>query len=128
MSPAGRPPAGPAGDREDDQPLDLRVDHKKVTLRRDLEDENQNLILRSPSPQARHDPSSPIRKDVEETHRLSERNPSPDIQGKTRALNSYPVLFPPQPLHHLMLESMYRDKVPRLPIPYPCLLYTSRCV
>ncbi|KAL1115816.1 hypothetical protein AAG570_006106 [Ranatra chinensis] len=48
MSPAGRPP--PPQDRQEDQPLDLRLDHKKVTVRRDLEDENRNLIMRSVSP------------------------------------------------------------------------------
>ncbi|XP_024216926.1 MDS1 and EVI1 complex locus protein EVI1-A [Halyomorpha halys] len=45
MSPAGRPP--PQGG-EEDQPLDLRLDHKK-TVRR--EDENRNLIQGSPSPE-----------------------------------------------------------------------------
>ncbi|KAJ3647244.1 hypothetical protein Zmor_024773 [Zophobas morio] len=41
---------------------------------------------------------------------------SPQIPG-------YPgMLFPPQPIHPMMLEAMYRaqgEKVPRLPIPYP---------
>lgn len=121
MSPAGRPPAGPA-DREDEQPLDLRVEHKKITLRRDLEDENQNLIIRSPSPHDA-DPPSPLRKDLEGLHRMNERNTSPDLHSKARALNSYPVLFPHQPLHPIMLEMYSRgasgDKVPRLPISYP---------
>ncbi|XP_054268607.1 histone-lysine N-methyltransferase PRDM16-like [Macrosteles quadrilineatus] len=117
MSPAGRPPPGPAGDRDDDQPLDLRVDHKKLTLRRDMEDENQNLILRTPSP-IENGPMSPSEKDAELQLRVRDRNPSPEVHSP-RALNSYPVLFPPQPIHPMMLE-MYRgvDKVPRLPIPY----------
>ncbi|XP_046672907.1 histone-lysine N-methyltransferase PRDM16-like [Homalodisca vitripennis] len=118
MSPAGRPPPGPAGDRDDDQPLDLRVEHKKLTLRRDLEDENQNLILRTPSPME-NGPSSPVRKETEHHHQIQDRNPSPEVHSP-RTLNSYPVLFPPQPIHPMMLE-MYRgavDKVPRLPIPY----------
>jgi len=119
MSPAGRPPPGPAGDRDDDQPLDLRVDHKKLTLRRDLEDENQNLILRSPSP-VENVPPSPVGKEDERLDQTHERNPSPEVHSP-QGLNSYPVLFPPQPLHPMMLE-MYRgagvEKVPRLPIPY----------
>lgn len=116
MSPAGKPPTGPAGDREDDQPLDLRVEHKKSTLRRDLEDENQNLIIRSPSPPVLT-PSPRSKKEQEVQQRAEERNASPEVHQKARNLNSYPMIFP----HPIMLEAMYRnqDKVPRLPIPYP---------
>lgn len=119
MSPAGRPPPGPTGDRDDDQPLDLRVEHKKFTLRRDLEDENQNLILRTPSP-IENGSHSPIGKDVD-NHRLQihERNPSPEVHSP-RQMNSFPVLFPPQPIPPMMLE-MYRNQgvPPRIHMPYP---------
>ncbi|XP_075210810.1 uncharacterized protein LOC142318149 [Lycorma delicatula] len=115
MSPAGRPPPGPTGEREDDQPLDLRVDHKKSTLRRDMEDENQNLIVRSPSPPDLA-PSPRAGKDVEVQQRTEDRNASPEVHQKPRGLNSYPVIFP----HQIIMGAMYRsDKVPRLPIPYP---------
>lgn len=108
MSPAGRPPPGPAGEKEDDQPLDLRVDHKKLTRRRDLEDENQNLILRTPSPI--HDGSvSPGRKHAENQNQLQDRNPSPEVHSP-RA--NYPVIFPPP--HQIMMEICGR-----IPIPYP---------
>ncbi|XP_073990998.1 uncharacterized protein [Rhodnius prolixus] len=88
MSPAGRPPA----DREDDQPLDLRVDHKKITIRRDLEDENRNLIIRSPD--------------------RDKETPSPPHDREKISPPAYPVLFPHQQIPTFMLEAMYRDKVP----------------
>ncbi|XP_063229095.1 MDS1 and EVI1 complex locus protein EVI1-A-like [Bacillus rossius redtenbacheri] len=59
MSPAGRPHDG--DDDDDPQPLDLRVEHKKLSLvviRRRLEDENRNLILRSPSPRKDEAPAA----------------------------------------------------------------------
>lgn len=114
MSPAGRPPPGPTGDRDDDQPLDLRVEHKKYTRRGNLEDENQNLILSTPSP-VDNGPNSPSLNEVE--HQRSqgqERNPSPEVHSP-RTMN-YPVLFPPQQMPPMMLE-MYRTGVgPRLPM------------
>lgn len=107
MSPAGRPPPGPQDG--DDQPLDLRVEHKKLSLmiiRRQVEDENRNLI--SPAVSVSSDKDDVI---VDEPKTFS-----PQIPG-------YPgMLFPPQPIHPMMLEAMYRaqgDKVPRLPLPYP---------
>ncbi|XP_039285748.1 MDS1 and EVI1 complex locus protein EVI1-A-like [Nilaparvata lugens] len=96
MSPAGHPP--PEEDQPRDQPLDLRVDRK----RRDIEDENQNLILRSPSPEKRSSDEG------------GDAPMSPDLH-KRSALNNYPVIFP----HPIVLEAMYRggDKVvPRLPM------------
>jgi len=102
MSPAARP-SPMEEEKEDDQPLDLRLDHKKMSMRRDLEDENQNLIIQgSPSPE----PRSP--KDEEPL--------SPDSK---RRMGSYPVIFPHRPIHPMMLEAMYRDKVQALPVPYP---------
>jgi uncharacterized C2H2 Zn-finger protein len=116
MSPAGRPPPGPQDG--DDQPLDLRVEHKKLSLmiiRRQVEDENRNLISPAVSVNSDKDDvivderSSPNNHTVPKTF-------SPQIPG-------YPgMLFPPQPIHPMMLEAMYRaqgDKVPRLPLPYP---------
>ena len=91
MSPAGRPPPR---EGQEEQPLDLRLDHKKVTIRRDLEDENRNLILRSPSPEE---------KEEEEEEKRG----------------VYPLVFPHRPLHPVMLEAIYREKVPRLQVPYP---------
>lgn len=109
MSPAGRPPPGPT---EDDQPLDLRVEYKKDSLpRRRIEDENQNVILRSPSPL-----------DSDEKDRMGspKSRGSPDVSKEPPHSPYPPLLFPHQPIHPLMLEAMYRnaDKS-RLPIPYP---------
>ncbi|CAH0564477.1 unnamed protein product [Brassicogethes aeneus] len=118
MSPAGRPPPGPHDG--DDQPLDLRVEHKKLSLmimRRQVEDENRNLV--SPAPSVASEKDDII---------VEERNISPvqnTLPPKTFSpqIPAYPgMLFPPQPIHPMMLEAMYRaqgDKVPRLPIPYP---------
>ncbi|KAF5296607.1 hypothetical protein FQA39_LY12435 [Lamprigera yunnana] len=100
MSPAGRPPPGPQD--AEDQPLDLRVEHKKCR-RQHVEDENRNLIS----------PAS-VNSDKEDV-------PAEDHNVKLQMPN-YPVLFPPQPIHPMMLEAMYRaqgsDKMPRLPL-YP---------
>ncbi|XP_024086141.1 MDS1 and EVI1 complex locus protein EVI1-like isoform X2 [Cimex lectularius] len=92
MSPAGRP----QNERDEEQPLDLRVDHKKSggVVRRDMEDENRNLIIASPE--------------------REKDSPSP----------TYPVIFPHQPIHPMMLEAMYREYSPPAypPRPYPFLL------
>ncbi|XP_031354664.1 histone-lysine N-methyltransferase PRDM16-like [Photinus pyralis] len=106
MSPAGRPPPGPQD--SDDQPLDLRVDHKKLRItRRHVEDENRNII----SPAASLSDKEELSVDGNANKPFS-----PQLPG-------YPVLFPPQPIHPMMLEAMYRaqgsDKVPRLPLHYP---------
>lgn len=112
MSPAGRPPAPHDEPVPADQPLDLRVDHKKISLivRRRVEDENRNLVSPAPSPSP-----SEGKDDI-----LDEPPPK---SFAPRQIPSYPVLFPPQPIHPIMLEAMYRagaaDKVPRLPMPYP---------
>lgn len=114
MSPAGRPPPGPQDG--EDQPLDLRVEHKKLSLmivRRQVEDENRNLISPSPS----------VGSEKEEVV-VEDRNSPANLVKPFSQLPGYPgMLFPPQPIHSVMLEAMYRaqggDKVPRLPIPYP---------
>lgn len=120
MSPAGRPPPGPT---DEEQPLDLRVDYKKLSLqRRRIEDENQNVILRSPSPTS----SSPSKEqiipasDVRQSP-VSPRSQSSSERSKESPSSPYPLLFPHQPLHPFMLEAMYRnvDKSARLPIPFP---------
>lgn len=119
MSPAGRPPPGPT--EEEDQPLDLRVDHKKAILhRRRIEDENQNVILRSPSP------NSPPPKDLVPPAEIRQSPVSPRSQAssdrsKESPHSPYSLLFPHQPLHPFMLEAMYRnvDKSARLPLSFP---------
>ncbi|KAL0274585.1 UNVERIFIED_CONTAM: hypothetical protein PYX00_002683 [Menopon gallinae] len=116
MSPAGRPPPGPS--EEEDQPLDLRVDYKKSSLqRRRIEDENQNVIMRSPSP------NSPSPKDGHAPADVpaSPRSHSSSEMSKESPHSPYPLLFPHQPLHPLMLEAMYRnvDKSARLPLSFP---------
>ncbi|EFA08744.2 histone-lysine N-methyltransferase PRDM16 [Tribolium castaneum] len=115
MSPAGRPPPGPQDG--DDQPLDLRVEHKKLSLmiiRRQVEDENRNLI--SPAVSVNSDKDDVIVDERSSPTHSVPKTFSPQIPG-------YPgMLFPPQPIHPMMLEAMYRaqgDKVPRLPLPYP---------
>ncbi|XP_069705743.1 transcription factor hamlet-like [Periplaneta americana] len=129
MSPAGRPPAGPV----DDQPLDLRVEHKKLSLvmvRRRIEDENQNLILRSPSPNNPYSP--PLEKEAQQQQRRDAdkeeelRHPSPaspanSLKPSSPIISPYPVLFSHQPLHPIMLEAMYKagKDGPRLPMSYP---------
>ncbi|XP_066996975.2 transcription factor hamlet-like [Anabrus simplex] len=131
MSPAGRPPAGPA----DDQPLDLRVEHKKLSLvmiRRRIEDENQNVILRSPSPYSPpsqdKDRADKEDEDLQSSPHSPNNNnsstPNHNIKATSPSINPYPVLFSHQPLHPIMLEAMYRgaaskDGGPRLPMPYP---------
>ncbi|KAI5748543.1 hypothetical protein M8J76_000013 [Diaphorina citri] len=117
MSPAGKPPSSPDSERHEEQPLDLRVDHKKVFLSRNMEDENRNLILRSPTPSENLEVnyrSSPASTKDELQVQDDDRSSPPNI--KSRSLSTYPVLFP----HPVMLEAMYRarDKVPRLPLPY----------
>ncbi|KAL1465328.1 hypothetical protein WDU94_004910 [Cyamophila willieti] len=118
MSPAGKPPSSPDSERHEEQPLDLRVDHKKLFLSRNMEveDENQNLILRSPTPSDNLEVnyrSSPGSTKDELQVQDEESSPPP---AKSRSMSTYPVLFP----HPVMLEAMYRarDKVPRLPLPY----------
>ncbi|KAK4873682.1 hypothetical protein RN001_013042 [Aquatica leii] len=97
MSPAGRPPPGPQD--VDDQPLDLRVEHKKCRRQHLIEDENRNIIS----------PPGSITSDKEDV----------PVEEHKLQIPNYPVLFPPQPIHPMMLEAMYRtDKVPRLPL-YP---------
>ncbi|PSN58390.1 hypothetical protein C0J52_12976 [Blattella germanica] len=135
MSPAGRPPPGPIDEKEDDQPLDLRVEHKKLSLfmvRRRIEDENQNVILRTPSPNNPYSPPSDKdsphhqRRDNEDEEDARQQNPpSPsnanNVKPTSPSLNPYPVLFSHQPLHPMMLEAMYRagKDGPRLPMSYP---------
>lgn len=118
MSPAGRPPPGPQDD--EDQPLDLRVDHKKplmVPARRQVEDENRNLVS----------PAASVGSEKETEVNVVEGASSPSTQPKDlnkfgHQIPGFPVLFPPQPLHPLMYEAMYRaqnEKIPRLPLSYP---------
>ncbi|XP_017770864.1 PREDICTED: transcription factor hamlet-like [Nicrophorus vespilloides] len=106
MSPAGRP-----AQESEEQPLDLRVDHKKLRImRRQMEDENRNLI-------------SPAASVGSEGKEPSEERTSPAMVASKfpPQLPNYPVLFPPQQIHPMMLEAMYRaqnEKV-RLPLAYP---------
>ncbi|XP_046406607.1 histone-lysine N-methyltransferase PRDM16-like [Ischnura elegans] len=98
-SPAGR--MSPAGRARDEQPLDLRVEHKKQRRRgRVDEDENQNVILRSPSPE--------------------EGGSSPAARDQHPVGHHYPLIYASQPLHPLVLEAMYREKgVVRIPYAAP---------
>lgn len=137
-----------------DQPLDLRVDHKK-SRRDELEDENQNLIVRTPSPEdievdspgppSVHQQQRHHHRDGENRnhshhhhhhgnhhnhnnhryhnhHRSSPCSSDKDaderrmtaVEDERRMVN-YPVLFPPQPLHPMMLEAMYAREKSRLP-------------
>lgn len=140
MSPAGRPPPGPQDG--DDQPLDLRVEHKKLSLmimrRQIIEDENRNLI--SPTVSVSSDNNKDdilvednnnsgisISSNVQNNNSISPKTTtaSPISTFNPHQIPGYPsMLFSHQPLHPMMLEAMYRaqngDKVPRLPpLPYP---------
>ncbi|KAJ8948064.1 hypothetical protein NQ314_008493 [Rhamnusium bicolor] len=129
MSPAGHPPPGPQDG--DDQPLDLRVEHKKLSLmimRRQVEDENRNLI--SPTPSVNSDKDDVIVEDrnspVQNNNNNNISNNNNNSLPKTFSpqLPGYPgMLFPPQPMHPMVLEAMYRaqkgENLPRLPLPYP---------
>ncbi|XP_022916496.1 MDS1 and EVI1 complex locus protein EVI1-B-like [Onthophagus taurus] len=129
MSPAGRPPC--PQDSLDDQPLDLRVDHKKSTAgnsnstrRHHVEDENRNLI--SPSESFDEGGGSEMEKEVEREEEsaspINNNNNSIGAKFNQQVISDYPsVLFPTQPIPHFVLEAMYKaqkDKIPRLPFPY----------
>ncbi|XP_052123055.1 transcription factor hamlet-like [Frankliniella occidentalis] len=126
MSPAARPQGDDLGD---EQPLDLRVDHKKDYQRgRQLEDENQNVIMRSPSPlsvggkEDHDDRDLDVDGDEDDDDRKSPSSSpkSPrSVSLKSPRPTPYPLVFPHQTLHPYMLEAMYREKGPRLPIGYP---------
>ncbi|XP_034253538.1 MDS1 and EVI1 complex locus protein EVI1-A-like [Thrips palmi] len=131
MSPAARPDGDGHGD---EQPLDLRVDHKKDYQRgRPLEDENQNVIMRSPSPLSvggkdDHERDLDVDGDEDDDEHLRGKSPlsSPRSPKSPRSVSlksprpsPYPLVFPHQSLHPYMLEAMYREKGPRLPIGYP---------
>lgn len=153
MSPAAFKPYDSTGAGiNNDQPLDLRVDHKKSRRGDELEDENQNLIIRTPSPEdievdspgppslqsyplpthhnhnrniAVHSPCSSD-KDVNVTDDQDQQLPHhhqqhhqhhrraaagitvDDERHHHHRMVNYPVLFPPQQLHPMMLEAMYR--------------------
>lgn len=137
----------------DDQPLDLRVDRKKSRRGDELEDENQNLIIRTPSPEdievdspgppaivphpyhqshhhhhhvplhhdrnrghvASHSPCSSekdvVVADEHHDHSSLQRRGGVTVDEEQRhhhRMVNYPVLFPPQPLHPMMLEAIYR--------------------
>ncbi|XP_044738715.1 early growth response protein 1-B-like, partial [Chrysoperla carnea] len=137
MSPAGHPPGS---QDTDDQPLDLRVEHKKDLLRRPrIEDENRNLI--SPAPSITGGGISDKDDDeviVDDSRPSSQQSQVKSLLNKSSStINSLnnnssnslppggypPMLFPPQPIHPIMLEAMmYRaqkDNLPRIPLPYP---------
>lgn len=171
MSPAAfKPYDGSGNNANNDQPLDLRVDYKKSRRGDEMEDENQNLIIRTPSPEdiqvdspgppseiryashhsdhndrgaSVHSPCSSSDKEVNVTddhvqhhrhyqpaqhqnqlqnhqqqhqqqqqqqqqhHRRGGITVEDDRHHHQRMVN-YPVLFPPQPLHPMMLEAIYR--------------------
>lgn len=156
MSPAAFKPYDGGTAVNNDQPLDLRVDHKKSRRGDELEDENQNLIIRTPSPEdievdspgppsvqyplpphhnhnrgiVVHSPCSSdkdvvVTDDHHHHHHHSNNNNNNnnshnhnhnhhrrggitvDDERHHRMVN-YPVLFPPQPLHPMMFEAMYR--------------------
>lgn len=175
MSPAAFRPyeIGMNGANVNDQPLDLRVDHKKSRRGDELEDENQNLIIRTPSPedievdspgppsvpsyalpphhnrnhvparspcpsekesivaddhhhhpqhvlhhhhqemqqqqqQQQHQQSHHHQQQQHNHHRRSGGAGITVDEERHHRLVNYPVLFPPQPLHPMMLEAMYR--------------------
>ncbi len=152
MSPANKPPSEKFGDKDENEPLDLRLDYKKLTLRRDLEDENKNLIYRSPSPlqQSQHPPPPQLPLQQQQQQQQQPQPPPPDTRPRAPSEKSEPdkgrrsltppmdvkppppitspyrILFPHQPIHPFMIEAMYSDeKLPRLPLHYPSVLNCS---
>ncbi|XKL60125.1 hypothetical protein PGB90_001141 [Kerria lacca] len=116
MSPANKPSSQKLYEKDENEPLDLRLDYKKLTLRRDLEDENQNLIYRSPSPETRRAPSEKSEPD-------KGRPLTPDVKPPPPITSPYRILFPHQPIHPFMIEAMYsEEKLSRLPLHYPSVL------
>uniref|UniRef100_A0A6P7F5X0 PR domain zinc finger protein 16-like n=1 Tax=Diabrotica virgifera virgifera TaxID=50390 RepID=A0A6P7F5X0_DIAVI len=113
MSPACNPAQSQEGE---DQPLDLRVDRKKMSIvmaRRQVEDENRNLV--SPSFSVNSE------KDDEGRHSVTDNKNLPKTFNQQ--LPNYPIVVPPQSIHPMMLEVMYRaqkaENLPRLSLPYP---------
>lgn len=117
-------PAGQAEPDQDDQPLDLRVDHKKDTThhrrhnhRRSglIEDENRNLI--SPTLSTTSSIADKVNKEEE---RLTSPSSSSQISTPVTSYPPPPVLFPPHPpIYPMMLEAMYRAQKDIPKIPYP---------
>jgi uncharacterized C2H2 Zn-finger protein len=93
MSPAGKPTgaAGQSPRGTEDQPLDLRMDHKKSRR-----DENRNVIPRTPSPLMLE----------EDAKRVS---PASTVSSYSSLPQPSSLLYS-QPLHPSVLEAMYRDK------------------
>ncbi|KAL4084661.1 hypothetical protein QTP88_027588 [Uroleucon formosanum] len=105
MSPAAfKPYDGSGAGVNNDQPLDLRVEYKKSRRGDEMEDENQNLIIRTPSPE-----------DIEVD------SPGPPSVGMQRYAPHHAdhndrgvVVHSPcsssdkEPLHPMMLEAIYR--------------------
>ncbi|CAG9860590.1 unnamed protein product [Phyllotreta striolata] len=112
MSPACHPSQN---QETDNQPLDLRVEHKKIVFsERRMEDENRNLLS----------PTCSINSDKEEQFRESRHitiNASSASKNVQQQMTPYPLVFPTQPVHSMMLEVMYRsqsaDNLPRPLIP-----------
>lgn len=128
MSPAGRPPPGPQ--ENEDQPLDLRVEHKKLSLmmmRRHIEDENRNLIsptgsVGSDKDEVMVDGRSSASPSVATSNNSTNQGSPGSLKAFSPQIPGYPMLFPPQPLHPMMLDVMYRvqngDKMPKIPLTY----------
>lgn len=122
MSPANKPPSEKLDDKDENEPLDLRLDYKKLSLIRDLEDENQNLIYRSPSP-SETAARAPSEKSSDEPDRDHNRSPTPETKPPPSITSPYRILFPHQPIHPFMIEAMYsEEKLSRLPLHYPSVL------
>ncbi|XP_046988451.1 histone-lysine N-methyltransferase PRDM16-like [Schistocerca americana] len=131
MSPAGHPPP-----QHDDQPLDLRLDHKKGAIaagrRHQVEDENRNVIVGSPSPSPPAGRASSASSGGSGDENREQRQSSPSASSVANSLKSpvgspgighYPVFLSHQPIHPLMLEAMCRANKEgagaRLPLAYP---------
>lgn len=125
-----------------DQPLDLRVDHKKITYTRNnrIEDENSNLIImtRSPSPiNNNNNNNSHYNNNNNNNHHNNNNNHSTNNnnieEGGKKYSNNNVInvkeefripnmgchnspLFPSQSIHPLMLEAM--AKAARIPLSY----------
>ncbi|XP_065217111.1 homeotic protein spalt-major-like [Planococcus citri] len=130
---------GGCAEKDENQPLDLRLEFKKsnYTKRYSAEDENRNIISRSPSPTDTATSCSPRAKDdsdrmisttlltasaadtKQSQMQHQQQPPPPQPPPPPPVVSPYRILFPHQPIHPFMIEALCSDdKLSRLPLHY----------